>query len=93
MPIGIHQVGPLQWGRINGRSEDGRQLAANAVEWLSTIRTDSGGISLAGIAAMPAPTMRSIWLLQRRPRREGDTIEAENCYQHAEHYFKDNARE
>jgi len=54
---------------MRARSEDGRRLVANAEEWLSTIKTDSDGISPAGITAMPAPTMRGTWLLRRKPLR------------------------
>ena len=61
-----------------GRNEDGRLL----IEAMPAVRQRQNG---AGNAHR---NYERYLALAREATLNGDTIEAENCYQHAEHYFR-----
>ena len=61
---------------INGRSEDGRR----AVRLTRQERENGAGNAQRKYERYLA--------LAREATLSGDIIEAENCYQHAEHYFR-----
>jgi hypothetical protein len=51
----------------------------------------AGTMAHKGSGRMDRPSMRTATMsgtLAREAQRNGDTIEMENCYQHAEHYFR-----